>query len=343
MRRSVLICGVNWYGDFIMSLPAMQLYRDAHPEDDITLLVKPHLAPLASLTKVADWTAALPPGVMGTLAASRAVAARHCKAAFVLPNSFRSALIPFLARIPERRGTPRHWRRAMLTTPVRTDGVADDDVHRHQSWEYVRLMGLNPFPDRLPSPRLAVAADARASCLERLMLPSDRPWIALIPGAARGPSKRWPAKCFACAGHQLAASLGACVLVLGTESERALCRDVVVTVGPIARNLAGRTTIPELVALLGMCRLAITNDSGGMHLAAASGAPVVAVFGVTDPGLTGPLGDRHRIVRPHPDAAASRDVLRQSAAASSALASIGVDAVTSAAESLLASLPESAR
>ena len=107
-------------------------------------------------------------------------------------------------------------------------------------------------------------------------------------------------------------------------------------------SLGGQTSIAELVSLLGNCRLAVTNDSGGMHLAAASGTPVVAVFGITDPATTGPLGKGHQIIRAD-GAAASRDVPRDSAKAREALASIRPETVLEAAELALSEATETSK
>jgi heptosyltransferase-2 len=162
---------------------------------------------------------------------------------------------------------------------------------------------------------------------------SDR-LVALLPGAARGPSKRWPAEAFAQVGRELGRRAGGGVLVLGGPGEEDLGRAVAEAAGPRAVNLCGRLSLGESVAVLARCALAVTNDSGGMHLAAAAGIRVVAVFGLTDPQRTGPLGDGHRIIRPE-GVRGARDIGPDSAAAREALAGIRPERVTEAAVAVM--------
>ena len=158
--------------------------------------------------------------------------------------------------------------------------------------------------------------------------------MGLLPGAARGPSKQWPPDHFIAVGRQLAARPGCRIVVFGARDEASLCRAVAEGIGPAAITLGGETTLSELAALLGLCRVVVANDSGGMHLAAAAGARVVAVYGLTDPAKTGPIGHGHRIVcaegRPR-----SRDIRRNSREAKDALASIRPDRVLEAVMELL--------
>jgi heptosyltransferase-2 len=161
-----------------------------------------------------------------------------------------------------------------------------------------------------------------------------RPLIGVMPGAARGPAKRWSAERFAEAARRLRAELGGSVVVMGGAGDAEACAAVVAGVGDGVLNLAGVTTLGEWAALLAECRLVLCNDSGGMHLAAALGVPVVAVFGITDPIRTGPLGTRCRVVQHSMQH--DRAVPRESAAARAALAAVTVDEVVAAAQELLA-------
>jgi len=156
---------------------------------------------------------------------------------------------------------------------------------------------------------------------------------------ARGPAKQWPAASFSATGRRLAHAAGARIVVLGTAGETALCRAVAADIGPAAISLAGRTTLPELAAVLGRAACAICNDSGGMHLAAVMGTPVVAIYGLTNPAKTGPLGRGHRILTA-PAGVRTRDVARDSAQARAALAAVSADAVADAALATLGSRVE---
>ncbi len=315
----------NWLGDAIMCLPALQTWRAAHPRAHLTVLTKPGLAPLWQLCPDVDTIVTVQPGTRGTLRTARALRAGRHDAALALPNSFRSALIPWLAAIPRRRGAARHGRAWLLTERV----PLGDLVGRHQAYEGYRLFGLDA-PVAAPVPRLTLPESALAAARAQAGLAAGTVAVALLPGAARGPSKRWPAAHFIRAASAVAARRGDVrFLVCGTAAESAVCRDVAKALEPRAVDLAGQTDLPRLSALLALCRTVCCNDSGGMHLAAAVGIPVVAVFGLTDPGRTGPLGPGHRILT-RADVAHDSAIARDSRAAAEVLASIAPEPVAAA-------------
>ena len=326
----LLIVGVNWLGDAIMSMPALQALRARAPAAHIALLTKPPLLPLWRMHAAPSELLTLAAGWRGLAPTVAAVRAGRFDAAYVLPNSFRSALIPWLARVPERTGFRGHFRRALLTRvfapPPESDG-------RHQAQEILQLLAPGGGVRPLAQPRLTPPPDAVAAAQRRCCgLP--RPLIALLPGAARGPSKRWPGPHFAALGRLLRDRLGATVLLLGASAETKLCAELARAIGAGAHNLAGQTALPELAALLQAGDLVIGNDSGGLHLAAAVGAPAVVLFGITDPGRTAPLGSRVKILQRNPGGA--RDVPRASRLASASLAALRPEEVLAAAMELLA-------
>jgi heptosyltransferase-2 len=323
----ILLVGLNWLGDSIMSMPAIQAYRQAHPEQRLLMLVKAKLAALWTLHAAIDEIIVLPESSGGMLRLARQLAGRQLATAFILPNSFRAALVPFLARIPERHGLPGHWRDWMLTRimPRSTTLAAE-----HQSHEYLALLGLAPA--RVPEPRLTLTAALRQRAVSRLGAPP--PWIALMPGAAYGPAKRWPAEHFISLGRMLNATQNYPIVLLGSAAERDLCRSIAQGIGPATLNLAGQTSLPELAALLEQCALVVANDSGGMHLAAAVGAPVLAFFGITNPRQTGPLGAQVRILQN--SSQQSRDIRRSSPQATLSLSGIRPEQAWEAARELLA-------
>lgn len=325
----VLVCGVNWIGDTVISLPALQAYRRLHPGSHISLLVKPGLVPLWKMHAAPNEILILEEGLAGTLRTVRRVRAGQFRKAVVLPHSFRSALVPWLAGIPARVGMPGHWRDAMLTDVVVPE---ERPGRRHQAYEYVDLFCPEEKDKDLDLPRLSIAEDALAAAAQRLSaLPSPR--VALLPGAARGPSKRWPAERFVRLGRMLRDQAGCGVVVLGVTSEAALCAEVAEGIGPEALDLAGRTNLAEWIALLKACQLVIANDSGGMHLAAAMGTPVVAIFGITDPAKTGPMGPACRVIQN--STFRRRDIGRYSVEARKSLESIEPDQVYGAAMAAL--------
>jgi len=331
MHPKVLVCGANWLGDSVMSMPAIQAFKESDPGRWLTMLVKPDLVPLWRMHPGVDEVLTLEPGVWGTLRAARVVAGLGFSEALVFPNSFRSALIPYLGRVSERVGMKGHARSWMLTRVVTPSSAPG---RTHQAWEYLALVGMTGRPPACP--RLMVPGAAIEAARTRLHLGASGDRLAgLIPGAAYGPSKCWPAERFAAVGGRLAEENGCRVVVLGRASESALCAAVARHAGKEVLDLAGKTSLPELSALLSLCRVVIANDSGGMHLAAACGARVVGVFGITDPSKTAPLGTGHRVLGPE-GVRGSRDIERDSAEARQCLQTISVEQVTAAAVAVLA-------
>lgn len=319
--RRVLVVSPGWIGDAIMALPALQLFRREHPGTEITVLAKPGLLPFWELHAAPQQRLAL----QGTWATTLALLRGGFSAAYLLPNSIRSALLPWLAAVPERIGLAGKWRRALLTQIV---VASQEEACQHQAWEYAAV--LAPGTRTLPPPQLTIPQTAHEVAARKLDS-LRRPLIGVMPGAARGPSKRWPAERFAAAAKLVCAKLGGSVIIMGGSGDGDACAAVADGVGSPALNLAGATTLPEWAALLAQCAVVLCNDSGGMHLAAAVGVPVVAVFGITDPTRTGPLGERCRVIQR--STVRDRAVPRESAEAVAALAAVTVhDVVTAALE-----------
>lgn len=302
-----------------MSMPAVAAYRKARPLSEIAVLVKPEMAPLWRLCASVDRVMVMERGVGGVCRAAGAAGRDGFIQAFVFPNSFRSALVPFLARIPRRRGARGHARSWMLTDlagPPKAKGS-------HQAWEYYSIMNLHRR-HVLDRPDLVIPS-IEGSVLERELGEKSRePLVGMIPGAAYGPAKMWPAERFIETGRKIRDSHDATICVFGSPSEKATCSLVAREIGSGAIDLSGRTSLPELAAGLSRCRTVLCNDSGGMHLAAAVGTRVVAVFGITDPCKTGPMGDGHRVLKAS-GAQGSRDIPRRSREAYESLKSIASD------------------
>jgi len=293
MIDNILICGPNWLGDSVMSIPAVRSYKLANSSCRITMLVKRYLAPLWRMHWSVDRIMEFRENFTGTLATARTVKGMEFDSAFVFPNSFRSALIPFVARVPTRAGLAGHQRAWMLTNVVTPRG---DMQHRHQSWEYLDIMGLSDGCGEPDPPRLSVSAEIVAKAGGRLSGSADAALVGLMPGAEYGPSKRWPPQYFIKVGRDLAKVGGCRIVVFGRAKETDVCSKVSEGIAGGTVNLAGQTSLAELTALLSLCRVVIANDSGGMHLAAAAGSQVVGIFGMTDPAKTGPMGTGHRLI-----------------------------------------------
>jgi heptosyltransferase-2 len=327
-QNSILVVSPNWLGDVLMALPAVQAAA-AQTDVPFAILTRPAFVPV--------WRMAMPEGTELVAAAktdpvfplARRLRAGHFAAAYVIPHSFRTARAPFLARIPERIGLPGHLFRDWMLTEIRRPGAPaephDGPSRRcpgHQAWEILDLFRIHPAGGLIPPPRLTVPAGVLDTVRDRIG-DVPRPWIAFIPGAARGPSKQWPADHWRGLLQAVSAHTPGSILLLGTPNEATLCAGIA-SAAPIPRrvcDLSGKTTLEEMAAALALADAVCCNDSGGMHLAAAVGTPLVAFFGITDPDKTGPLGAAPIRILQH-SARRTRDIPRHSPEAEAALRAI---------------------
>lgn len=309
-----LVVSVNWIGDAIMAMPALQVYCNVHPGIELAVFARGALADLWSLhpatSRVIRYEGR--PDVFHPV--YHLLRGEGFSTAWILPNSFRSAWMTFRSGIPRRIGVAGGLRAPLLTERR----VAPLPEKTHQAWEYLALMTPEQNIEKIPAPELAIPGELRTAVAKKFPR-STKKIIGMIPGAARGPAKRWPAGHFAALANMFVRD-GYDVELYGGLDDRGLCEGIVASVGEHVRNLAGQTSIPEWAALMEGCALVVANDSGGMHLAAALGRPVVALYGITDPEKTGPLG-RTCIVLQNSEIR-SRDVARDSADAIKSLASI---------------------
>lgn len=323
----LLVIAPNWLGDGIMAMPAMQIVRSRLcPDAELLVAARPGQVPLWRMHPSVSSVISLPATTSQILASARQLKALECTHALLIPHSFRSALPPFLAGIPHRRGTISQFgRKRVLTDPVPLSDLAS----RHQQWEIARLLLPEDPAEPLPAPTLRPAAEDLQQA-DTLLQDLPRPRLGCIPGAARGPSKQWPGARFLEVAKGWIARTGGGVCWLGTPGDRDLCEKLNRELGNQGLNLGGQTSLPLFTAVIQSVQEVLVNDSGGMHLAAAVGTPLVAVFGSTDPVKTGPLSDK-AVVLQH---AHTRD---RSIARSSGEARRALEAV-SAAEALKAVL-----
>ncbi|MBI4536869.1 MAG: lipopolysaccharide heptosyltransferase II [candidate division NC10 bacterium] len=299
--RRLLIREVNWVGDAVLSLPALEAVRRRFPEAEITVLAKGWVAGLFRDHPAVDRLLEYQPeaehrGPLGLWRLVQAVRALGCDLALILPNSFEAALVPWLAGIPRRVGCRSEGRGVLLTHAIPRKASGGP---RHQVHHYLRIVrAVGAEGDNVP--RLDVPAAARETAEELLAAagigPRD-PVLSLNPGAIYGGAKQWGAERFAAASDLLAGAWGARIVLVGSRREEVLLKEVAKRMRTLAVVLGGRTDLPTLAALLLRSRLLLTNDTGAMHVAAATGTPVLAVFGPTEADATGPAGARTRIVR----------------------------------------------
>ncbi len=303
-RKKILIRGVNWIGDAVMTTPAVRAVRKAYPDAFIALLVKQWVADIfrgnPDINELILYEDRFKSPV-GKIQLARILRTRGFHTAIHLQNAFDAALIAWLARIPERIGYRRDWRRVLLTRPV---DVQRDNPERHQVFYYLDLLkkALNIDPVS-PEPVLHLhdseIHEARTFLHRSLDIDPGAPLIGINPGAAYGPAKRWPPERFAELIEKITGELNGRVILFGSASEETVSVEIVSRILPKEShffNAVGRTTLRELATLISECDAFITNDSGPMHMAAALLVPVIAIFGSTDHTATGPFGQGHRIV-----------------------------------------------
>jgi len=326
--RRILVRGVNWLGDAVMTTPALLRLREKFPTAHIALLGPEKLRNLWLHHPALNETLAFAPGE-GIFAIGKKMRAGKFDLALVLPNSPRAALEVFAAGIPQRVGHARPWRNFFLTQTV-LSRAGTVKMHKrsaeeiklliagtsklntqnskftasaHQINEYLHLaaaLGANPEP---LAPQLIVTPDEIEAARKKFgLVEVTAPVLGLNPGAEYGPAKRWPAEKFIAAAKEISLRTNCIWVLLGGKSDAAITNQIESAIGnrQSAINLAGKTSLRELMALLKLCRVLLTNDTGPMHVAAALGTPVVVPFGSTSPELTGPglPGDaRHRLLK----------------------------------------------
>jgi heptosyltransferase II len=306
----ILIRGTNWVGDAIMALPALRSVRGRFPDVRISILARPYVADLYRSQGIADHlipydTRGLHAGLRGRERLASELRAQKFDAALLLQNAFDAAWLAWRAGIRERIGYARDGRSVLLTkaVPVPKHG----EVPAHEQFYYLELLRRAGWIDKLEGEasialRLDPGAEENA---ERTLLAagaeSIRPRIAIGAGASYGAAKCWPPERFAAVANELAEQSGAEIILFGAAGEAAVSRAITASLHRRPLDLTGRTSIAELPAVLSRCHLFIGNDSGAMHVAAAVGLPVVAIFGPTDPNGTAPVTPRCTIVqeRPH--------------------------------------------
>ena len=279
MQR-ILVVAPNWIGDALMAQPLLARLKQAGAT--LHVLAPDWVAPVARRMAEVDEVIAVPfrHGALDLRARwrlSRMLARRGYDRAIVLPNSWKSALVPFLARIPQRAGYVGEMRYGLLNSTL-PNSKAPMPLH------YARLAGGEPASP-LPQPRLQVSAQEISETQRRFGV--AQPYAVLCPGAEYGPAKRWPYF------QQLAERMAMPVVVLGSSKDREAAA------GIPGKDLTGRTTLDEALLLIAGASVVVSNDSGLMHVAAALGRPQVALFGSSSPEHTPPASANARVLWLH--------------------------------------------
>jgi lipopolysaccharide heptosyltransferase II len=288
----ILIRAPNWLGDSIMSIPAVRAIKAGRPDGHITIAAPEKIAPVWKLVAEVDEVLAIPQRSL--LATSRILKRQSpFDVAVLFPNSLRVALEVWLARVPRRAGFRGHNRRWLLNQVI-AEREKPGPVE-HQSNRYLRIaraIGAQTDDRRDVLPHVQISTEHKA-----LASSDDVTKIGLCPGAEYGAAKRWLAERFIETAQAVSAQSNTHWIIFGTAKDAAISETIAKGLGENCTNRVGKTSIEDLISELRKCRLLLTNDTGTMHLAALLGLPVVAIFGSTEPRLTGPLGNGHIVLR----------------------------------------------
>jgi heptosyltransferase-2 len=298
----ILIIGPSWVGDMVMAQTLFQCLKARYAECQIDVLAPEWSRPILERMPEVRQALSFPLGHGVLDLTTRRRIGRSFKGqydqAIVLPNSLKSALVPFFARIPLRTGWKGEFRYGLL-----------NDLRPLDKNQYPlmieRFMALafapgDALPKPYPQPRLRIDPASRDQALERFGLALDQPVLALCPGAEFGESKRWPAEHYADVAEARIRQ-GWQVWLFGSQKDQPVAEAIRDRLIPGLReeavNLCGNTSLAEAIDLMSCASAVVSNDSGLMHVAAALNRPLVAVYGSTSPGFTPPLADQVAVVR----------------------------------------------
>ncbi|ENR6208546.1 ADP-heptose--LPS heptosyltransferase RfaF [Serratia marcescens] len=304
----ILVIGPSWVGDMMMSQSLYRTLKAEYPTAEIDVMAPAWCRPLLARMPEVNQALAMPLG-HGALGLGerrrlgRALRANRYDRAYVLPNSFKSALVPFFADIPQRTG----WRGEMRYGLLNDVRVLDKAAFPLMVQRYVALAydkGRVQRADDLPQPQLwpqlRVSDEEIAETTSAFNLTDSRPIVGFCPGAEFGPAKRWPHYHYAALAQRLIES-GYQIALFGSAKDHEAGEQIRAALQDDARdfclNLAGKTQLEQAVILIAACRAVVSNDSGLMHVAAALNKPLIALYGPSSPDFTPPLSDKARVIR----------------------------------------------
>jgi heptosyltransferase-2 len=309
----IVVRGANWVGDAVMTIPALRQLRRVFPKAHITLATR---ASAKGLFADAEFVDALQvhkgTGLRSVVRQVRQWRQGNFDLAILFPNSLETALVASLAGVPQRIGYATEGRQSLLTQPL---NVPEWRATKHEVFYYLQIVAelewltthqqsfLNTQPDGALEVSVGRKAAARDSLRRHGVIRDGRVLVALCPGSVNSRAKRWPAERYAALADRLIDELGAEVLLIGAAAEVDVSLDVSRQMRNSAGVLTGKTDLAELVAILGLVDLLVTNDTGPAHIAGALGRPTLVIFGPTNPLTTRPFSPFAEIVREPPDCA----------------------------------------
>ena len=309
-QRSLII-SPNWIGDAVMAQPLLQLLRQNAPQRSIDVLAPSWVAPVWRAMREVD-TVIEAPFRHGALQLrerwkfARDLKQRHYADAYVLPNTLKFALIPWLAGIKRRVGYRGESRYGLINVMHH-----DHPDQRRAMVPFYAALAVMPSHKvaplaAFPRPTLQVGNTQKAEVLEALGLQANSPIIAFAPGAEFGSAKRWPTAHFAELAHTIRQHYpDAQIVLLGSAKDQPVCAEIVAQ-APMVKNLAGITSLAQAITLIAQADAMVSNDSGLLHIASALNRPIIALYGPTDPNHAPPFSDVAQSLYLHLDCAPCR-------------------------------------
>lgn len=299
--QRTLVISPNWIGDAVMAQPLLRLLREKHPGRPIDVLAPSWVAPVWRAMCEVDVVLEAPfrHGELQfreRLQCAKSLRQHHYADAYVLPNTLKFALIPWLAGIPKRVGYRGEMRYGLLNVIHHDDRNAP-----RQMVSFYAALAADPCKtiaasSALPKPSLKDLKTLLPEVKARLGLQRDKPLLAFAPGAEFGPAKRWPASYFAeLAKEIIRAYPDIQILLLGSGKDKSVC-DEIAAEAPFVHNLSGVTSLEEAITLIAETEAMVSNDSGLLHIASALNRPIIAIYGPTDPEHAPPFSDTARSI-----------------------------------------------
>jgi heptosyltransferase-2 len=306
--RNILVRATNWLGDAVMNTPALGAIRETFPTARITVLANPLVAQLLASHDGVDEVMVYDrqgthAGLGGKLRLAGELRARRFDLAILLQDAFDAALIAALAGIPRRLGNNSDGRALLLTHGFAHREGAVDCHHVDNYLRMLAFFGINGSTKCLHLRTTVVEDAAMAKLLAGSGIGPDDFVLGVNPGATYGSAKRWYPERFAVVARELGVTWRAKVVITGGPTEAGMAGEIAAALDGACLNMAGKTDVRQLMALIKRCNFFISNDSGPMHIAAAFHVPLVAVFGSTDHRTTYPYADNAVVVRKETDCA----------------------------------------
>jgi heptosyltransferase-2 len=290
--KKILVRGVNWIGDAVMTMPALCAFKKALPDAKISLLAKPWVATLFENNPNVDEIILyenIHKSFLGKFKLAGFLKRKNFCSSLLFQNAFDAALIAFLAGIPQRIGYKRDFRSFLLTHSVPFN---NEDRHMHHIDYYLNLLRKSGINTEYSLPYIYLTTNERLWARELLNI-LQRPVVGINPGAAYGSAKRWQSDKFAEVAKKIITELNGNIVIFGSIPETKIA-DEIISHPSLSKlqshivSMAGKTNLRQLSALISECDAFLTNDSGPMHIGYAVRTPMVTIFGSTDPSLTGP-------------------------------------------------------